>query len=284
MINDVIISRLDNLIGEFDTPFFNYLLYSYGLSFNECESIINQIRHDIYDNKISNDNLFSVIESYFRNQIISLEKESKIQYLNDLINEENDFFLKFLKKYNLSSQEINIIYNKVKSIILKDNISDFEIKRYLKYYFLNTIKQESYLKELNKIVGKNYDTLIIKKAKRLYPVLLDRDIIDIIFNIKSDVIAAREFKDGIKHEFLNQCMKKSEAKKAEARVNLSNFVDGKGDSFLKLIESKKLTRKDGDLIVLKINKNIDDGLIQPNMIDNYFLTKQFNEYILNEIQ
>ena len=284
MINDVMISRLDNLIGEFDTPFFNYLLYSYDLSFNDCESIINQIKNDIMDNKIHSDNIIDVIDDYFKNHIIDLEKKSKIHYLNTLINEDNEFFLKFLKTYNLSSEEITVVYDKVKTKILDNNLNDFEIKRYLKYYFLNTVKQVSYRNDLNRIVGRNYDTLIIKKAKKDYPILLDVDIANIIFNIKSEIIAAHEFKNGINKEFLNQCMRKSEAKKAEARLNLENFIHGKGDSFLKLIEFKNLTKKDGDLIVFRIKEDINNGLIQPNKIDNVFLTNRFNEYISNEIQ
>jgi uncharacterized protein len=55
---------------------------------------------------------------------------------------------------------------------------------------------------------------------------------------------------------MNEAMKRSEAKKAEAKVNLGKFVDDSGDSFLKLIHSKGLTKKDGEIIVDEIVEDI----------------------------
>ena len=46
MINEVILKRLDELIGDFDTPFFNYLMYSYDLGLQECEEIIEKLKND----------------------------------------------------------------------------------------------------------------------------------------------------------------------------------------------------------------------------------------------
>ena len=236
MINEVIINRLDELIGDFDTPFFNYLLYSYDLSLQECEEIIEKLKNDIQSNKIISNNVVSTLDDYFKSKVIDLEKQEKIDYLTSLIQEDNDFYSKYLKKYGLDSDDVNLIFERVESKIINENITDFEIKRYLEYYFSNSIKQLSYINELNNIVGRNYDTLIITNIKRKYPILKDRDIVEIISNIHGEIIGAKEFKNGIKNEFKRQCMIRSEDKKAQCRERLDYFVEGNGDSFSKLIK------------------------------------------------
>ena len=278
MINEVIIKRLDELIGDFDTPFFNYLLYSYDLSLHECEEIIDRLKNDIKSNLVIPDNIVSTLDDYFKSKVIDLEKQEKIEFLSSLIQEDSEFYIKFLKKYGLNSEDINLIYGRVESKIIDENISDFEIKRYLEYYFSNSVKQLVYINELNNIVGRNYDTLIITGLKRKYPILQDRDIIKIVFNIHGEIIDAKEFKNGIKNEFKNQCMMKSEAKKAKCREKLNYFVEGSGDSFSKLIKFKKLSKRDGEIIVSEILEDISRGLIQPDEIDGVFITKRFNDY------
>ena len=278
MITENIISRLNKLIGEFDTPFFNYLHYSYDLSLNDCEFAINKLKEDINNNKIFSDNLVLIIEEYFKSIINDKEKEVKIKYLDELLDFDNEFYIKFLKKYELSNDEIIIIRDKIKNKILNENISDFEIKRLLRYYFLNSTKQKSYLKDLDFIVGKNYDTLFIKNAKKKYPNLVRNDFIQIISTIKSDIIGACNFKNGIKNDFYRRCMEKSESKKAEAKIKLEKFVEGSGDSFSKLVKFKKLSKQDGEIIVSEILDDINTGLIQPEMINSIFITKRFDEY------
>ena len=278
MINEVIINRLDELIGDFDTPFFNYLLYSYDLSLQECEEIIEKLKNDIQSNKIISNNVVSTLDDYFKSKVIDLEKQEKIDYLTSLIQEDNDFYIKYLKKYDLDSDDVNLIFERVESKIINENITDFEIKRYLEYYFSNSIKQLSYINELNNIVGRNYDTLIITNIKRKYPILKDRDIVEIISNIHGEIIEAKEFKNGIKNEFKRQCMIRSEDKKAQCRERLDYFVEGSGDSFSKLIKFKMLSKDDGKIIVSEIEEDISNGLIQPESIDGVFITKRFNDY------
>lgn len=278
MINDVIVDRLDELIGDYDTPFFNYLLYSYDLSLEECELIVEELRGDVNSGKVITDNIVFTLEDYFKSRVASLEKQEKVNYLSSLLSEENEFFVKYLKKYGLSSKDINLIHDRVESKIINDNISDFEIKRYLEYYFANAVKQVSYINDLNRIVGRHYDTLMIRNVKKQYPILLDKDIIEIIFHIHGEIIEAKEFKNGIKNEFKRQCMIKSEDKKAQCRVRLNEFVEGSGDSFSKLVKFKRLTKKDGEIIVSEIKEDISAGLIQPEWIDSVFITKRFNDY------
>jgi len=278
MISDVIVDRLDELIGDYDTPFFNYLLYSYDLSLEECELIVEELKGDVNSGKVITDNIVFTLEDYFKSRVASLEKQEKVNYLSSLLSEENEFFIKYLKRYGLSSKDINLIHDRVESKIINDNISDFEIKRYLEYYFANAVKQVSYINDLNRIVGRHYDTLMIRNIKRQYPILLDRDIIEIIFHIHGEIIEAKEFKNGIKNEFKRQCMIKSEDKKAQCRVRLNEFVEGSGDSFSKLVKFKRLTKKDGEIIVSEIKEDISAGLIQPEWIDSVFITKRFNDY------
>ena len=278
MINDVMIERLDELIGDYNTPFFNYLLYSYDLGLDECEGIIDELKEDINSGKVISDNMVSTLDVYFKSKVIDMEKQEKIEFLSGLIRQDSEFYIKFLKRYGLSSQEIDIIRERVESKILEDNITDFEIKRYLEYYFSNAVKQASYIAELKAIVGNDYDTLIIQSVKRNYPILQDRDIVDIVFAIHGEIIEAKEFRNGIKSEFKRQCMIKSEDKKARCRQNLNRFVEGSGDSFSKLVEFKGLTKRDGEIIVSSILEDINDGLVQPDRIDGVFITKRFNDY------
>ena len=278
MINEVTISRLDELIGDYDTPFFNYLLYSYDLSLNDCEVIIDNLKNDISSNRVMPDNLVSTLEDYFKRKVLDLEKQSKLDYLTELINPEGDYYKRFLEGFGLDQNEISLIYSRIESRILEDNITDFEIKRYLEYYFANAVRQESYFRDLDMIVGRAYDTLTIKKAKRDYPILTDRDIVDVVLAIRERIIDAVEFRKGIKHEFLDQCMRKSEEKKVRALSNLEYFVEGSGDSFSHFVKSKGLSKGEGKMLVSEIRDEISRGMIQPEKIDSVFLTKRFNEY------
>ncbi len=278
MINDVMIERLDELIGDFNTPFFNYLLYSYDLSLDECEGIIDELKEDINSGEVISDNMVSTLDGRFKSRVTDLEKREKVEFLSGLIREDNDFYIRYLKRYDLSSEDVDLIYERVESKIMEDDITDFEIKRYLEYYFSNAVKQISYINDLNSIVGNDYDTLIIQSQKRAYPILQDRDIVDIVFSIHGDIIEAKEFRNGIKSEFKRQCMIRSEDKKAKCRQNLNVFVEGSGDSFSKLVKFKGLTKKDGEIIVSSIRQDINEGLIQPDSIDSVFITKRFNDY------
>ena len=278
MINEVFIERLDELIGDYNTPFFNYLMYSYDLSLNECELIVEELKSDISQNRVVADNIPSVLEDYFKRRLMSLEKQDKVEYLRSLIAPESEFYSKYLKRYGLESDDINLIYERIETKIYEDNITDFEIKRYLEYYFANAVKQTTYIADLNAIVGNDYDTLIIRNMKRKYPILQDRDIIDIVFNIHGQIIEAKQFKNGIKEEFKKQCMIRSEDKKAKCRKALNRFVEQSGDSFAMLVECKNLKKEDGERIVSEILADISAGRVQPERIDGVFITQRFNDY------
>lgn len=278
MINEFIISRLDELIGEYDTPFFNYLLYSYSLTLNECELIISKIKNDIRDDVISSDdNLVEVVERYFQNRCIETEKREKLEYLASLMDEKSDFYTKFLSKYEVTSNDLDAIYAKVESRISEDNISDFEIKRSLEYYFSNAVKQTSYIRNLDGIVGRNYDTLIIRNAKRDYPNIHDGDIYRIVNELHSEILDGVNF-SSIKGAFRDKVMRMSESKKAEAIIKWDNLVLGNGDSFNKLLETKSLSIEDGENIKQMVRSRILKGLICADRIDGVFLTRMCIKY------
>ena len=278
MFSEVMISRLDELVGDFDTHYFNYLLYSYDLDLYDCELIISKIKNDIESEVISSDdNLVEVIEDYFHAKCIENEKQDKIEYLALLMDEGNDFYVRFLAKHGLNSQERDMIYDKVRSRILEDNITDFEIRRSLEYYFYNAVKQESYVRTLKLLVGDNYDSLTVKSVKRQYPNIHDDDIYRISNDLYSEILDAHDFSN-IKSAFFDKVMRRSEAKKAEAIEKWDSLVLGNGDSFNKLLENKHLTLNDGENIKRDVRSRILNGLICADRIDGVFLTNICNNY------
>lgn len=278
MFSKVMISRLDELVGDFDTHYFNYLLYSYNLDLYDCELIISKIKDDIESEVISSDdNLVEVIEDYFHAKCIENEKQDKIEYLALLMNEDNEFYIKFLKKYELNSRDMDMIYDKVRQHILEDNITDFEIRRSLEYYFSNAVKQESYVRTLKLLVGDSYDSLTVKSVKRQYPNIQDSDIYQISNELYSEILDAKDFTN-IKGAFFDKVMRRSEAKKAEAIEKWDSLVLGNGDSFNRLLENKDLTLSDGENIKRDVRSRILNGLICADIIDGVFLTKICNSY------
>ncbi|WP_407422343.1 hypothetical protein [Methanobrevibacter sp.] len=278
MFSKVMISRLDELIGEFDTPFFNYLLYSYDLDLYDCELIISKIRNDINEEIISSDdNLVEVVEDYFEARRMEGEKQDKIEYLALLMSEDDEFYIKFLNRYTVSPGDRDMIYDKVRTAILKDNISDFEIRRSLQYYFSNAVKQESYVRTLKLLVGDSYDSLTVKSVKRQYPNIHDEDIYRISNEMYSQILDSHDFAN-IKSAFFDKVMRRSEAKKAEAIEKWDNLVLGNGDSFNRLLESKNLTLDDGERIKVDVRTRILNGGICADRIDGVFLTMICNDY------
>ena len=272
-MSEVIMSRLDELIGEYDTPFFNYLIYSYDLTLEDCELIISKIRKDISDERISgDDNLVSVVQNYFTDKIRENERIEKLEYLSELMDENGDFYSRFLSGYDVSPRDVNIIYGKLETKITEENITDYQIRRDLEYYFSNAVRQGSYIASLKKIVG-DYDTLMIKKIQRDYPNIHLNDLFTITNDLYSEILEGINFPNGIKTAFLRKVMNRSETKKADAIKKWEKLVLGNGDSFSQLLESKNLTAEDGEAIKTDIRARILDGLLCADRIDGVFLTK-----------
>ena len=166
---------------------------------------------------------------------------------------------------------MDIIYNKIDDKITNENISDFEIKRSLEYYFSNAVKQDSYIRSLEHIVGNNYDSLTVERVKREYPNIYDGDIIEITNELYAEILDGKNF-TSIKDAFFDKVMRKSESKKAEAIYKWESLVLGNGDSFNKLLETKHLTLGDGEVIKKDVRSKILNGLICADKINGAFLT------------
>lgn len=277
-MSEVIMSRLDELIGDYDTPFFNYLIYSYDLTLQDSEDIITRIKNDIIDGKISSeDNLVGVIQNYFAKKILENERIEKLEYLAELMDENSDFYVKYLSGYDVSDNDLNIIYEKMETRITDENISDYQIKRDLEYYFSNAVRQDSYIAGLKKIVG-NYDTLMIKKVMKDYPNIHGNDLFRITSDLYSEILDGINFPDGIKSAFLKKVRQRSETKKADAIRVWESLVLGNGDSFNQLLESKNLTVEDGEVIKNDVQTRILNGLVCADRIDGVFLTKVCIDY------
>ena len=137
MISDVYISRLDELIGDFDTPFFHYLIYSYDLSLDDCEIIIAKLKSDITDNKILPDNLVFTLQEYFNAHVEDSEKRDKTRYLRELIQKDSDFYIKYLKRYDLSDDDIGLHLLKAVHAVqqeIQQRSHDQQIPAYIRNY------------------------------------------------------------------------------------------------------------------------------------------------------
>lgn len=277
MISEVIVSRLDELIGDYDTAFFSFLIYSYDLSLEECEAAVERIRTDICEGRVSaDDNLVDIIQEYFRDVCRNRQKQERIDYLGQLMDEGSDFYMKFLSRYDVSDRDSEVIYTKIRNMILDDDIGEFEIRRNLEYYFSNAVRQDSYLAALNRLVG-NYDTLMIEKIRRDYPNVFLSDLAEITNELYGEIIDGENF-TSVKNEFLDKVMRKSESKKAEAISKWQDLVLGNGDSFSRLLETKNLSLDDGEAIRRDVENRILDGLITADRIDGVFLTRLCIDY------
>ena len=141
----------------------------------------------------------------------------------------------------------------------------------MEYYFSNAVKQDSYIRSLEHIVGNNYDSLTVERVKREYPNIYDGDIIEITNELYAEILDGKNF-TSIKDAFFDKVMRKSESKKAEAIYKWESLVLGNGDSFNKLLETKHLTLGDGEVIKKDVRSKILNGLICADKINGAFLT------------
>ena len=79
-------------------------------------------------------------------------------------------------------------------------------------------------------------------------------------------------------------MIKSESKKASVFKKLDEVIEGNGDTFSMFLKSKNLSDRDSEIVLNQIRRDISNGLVQPNINYNVFITQRFNEYIENEKQ
>lgn len=268
-------NEMNSLVGDYNTNYFRYLLYSYNLSPNEGKLIIEEITNDFDGGDV---NLIYLIEESFKQKIIDLEKEDKINYLNDLISFESDFYKDNLQEYNLSKKFIQLVYEKIKNEINENNIEYFIIKRNLKDYFYNKKFYGTYMNQLKNIKGKNYDSLIIRKTLKEYNNVSLKDIKYCIHEMEIEILDGENYNNNIRKGFNRKIIQKSEMKKADARTVFDNFLYDYGDSFKVLLEKNDLSWNDGEIIIKEIYDSIYSGELLAEKIDAGFIFRYIKEW------
>lgn len=261
-------NELNVLVGKYDTNYFRYLLYSYNLSLNEGKLIIEDISNKFDGSDV---NLIRLIEDSFRQKIIEIEKNDKVNYLNELISKDNPFYITYLDDYKLSNKFIKLIHDKIENEINENNIEYFMIKRNLKDYFHNKKFYRRYINKLNVIKGRNYDSRIIKKSLNEFNNISLSDVEVCIHEMEDEILDGETYNDDIRKAFNSKLMKKSEKKKADAHGELNHYLDDYGDSFKNILKKFNLTWDDGLIIIDEINTSINDGNLQAEQINPGFV-------------
>ena len=268
-------NEMNSLVGDYNSNYFRYLLYSYNLSLNDGKLIIKEITNDFDGGDV---NLINLIEESFEQKIIDFEKKDKINYLNNLISYESDFYKENLQEYNLSERFINLVFEKIKNEINDNNIDYFIIKRNLKDYFYNKKFYGSYMKQLKNIKGKNYDSLIIRKTLKDYININLNDIKYCIHEMEIEILDGENYNNNIRKGFNRKIIQKSEKKKADARTVFDNIFYDYGDSFKVLLEKNGLTWKDGEIIKKEIYNSIYSGELLAEKINAGFIFRYIKEW------
>ena len=267
-------NELNILVGDYNTNYFKFLLYSYNLSLNEGKLIIKNISNNFKGEDV---NLIQLIEDSFRQKLIDLEKKDKINYLNQLMSPDDEFYITYLNNYKLSKKFIRLIHDKIENEIYEDNIEYFIIKRNLTDYFYNKKFYHQNMNKLKNIKGKNYNSPVIRLALKKYNNISIRDIKETILLMENEILDGETYNNDFRKAFDRKLLKKSEKKKAEARETFNYFLDDYGDSFKVLLEKNNLTWDDGKIIIDEIYESIYLGELQKEKITSGFI---FN-YIRN---
>lgn len=268
-------NELNVLVGNYDTNYFKYLLYSYNLSLNEGQAIIETISNNFDGIDV---NLIKLIEDSFRQKIIELEKKDKIKFLTELMSKDNPFFITYIKDCNLNKKFIKLIYEKIQNEINENNIEYFMIKRNLKDYSYNKKFYRRYINRLNEIKGRNYDSITIKKSLKEFNNISRSDVRLCIQEMESEILDGETYGGDFKKAFNRKLMKKSEKKKANARAKLNYYLDDYGDSFKFLLTKNNLTWDDGLIIIDEINSSINEGNLQAENINPGFVLRYIKKW------
>lgn len=260
-------NELNILIGDYNTNYFKYLLYSYNLSLNEGKLIIEDISNNFKGEDV---NLIQLIEDSFQQKIVDLEKKDKINYLNQLMSNDNEFYVTYLNNYKLSKDFIQLIYNKIENEIYENNIEYFIIKRNLIDYFYNKKFYHQNMNKLKIIKGRDYNSPVIRLALKKYNNMSIDDIKEIILIMENEILDGETYNNDFRKAFDYKLLRKSEKKKAEAREAFNYFLDD-GDFFKILLEKNNLTWDDGKIIIDEIYESIYSGELQKEKINSGFV-------------
>ena len=276
MVNQCLLDELNLLIGNLDSPYFKYLLFSHKLTQSEGEEIVQKIKSKIENDELIDD-LIDTLEDSCQKKVLNIEKSEKINYLNDLINKENNFYIKYLKDFQLNNKESLEVHEKIKTEIESKNINYYEIQRNLKDYYKNKVFQRTYFNRLLSVTGYNCDSIHIKKILRKYNNIDKDDLIKLIEEIKKEIYDGKEFGD-FKKLFNNRVEIISEKKKAAAKKQFESFIFDFGDIFKNILKDNNLTWDDGQVIINEVNTLINEGKIIEEEIDGMFVVNYVKEW------
>ncbi len=276
MVNQCLLDELNLLIGNLDSPYFKYLLFSHKLTQSEGEEVVQKIKSKIENDELIDD-LIDTLEDSCQKKVLNIEKSEKINYLNDLINTENNFYIKYLKDFQLNEKESLEVHEKIKNEIESKNINYYEIQRNLKDYYKNKVFQRTYFNRLLSVTGYNCDSIHIKKILRKYNNIDKDDLIKLVEEIKKEIYDGKEFGE-FKNLFNNRVENISEKKKAAAKKQFDSFIFVFGDIFKNILKDNNLTWDDGQVIINEVNTLINEGKIIEEEIDGMFVVNYVKEW------
>lgn len=194
-----------------------------------------------------------------------------------MINKENNFYIKYLKDFQLNDKESLEVHEKIKTEIESKNINYYEIQRNLKDYYKNKVFQRTYFNRLLSVTGYNCDSIYIKKILRKYNNIDKDDLIKLIEEIKKEIYDGKEFGD-FKKLFNNRVEIISEKKKAAAKKQFESFIFDFGDIFKNILKDNNLTWDDGQVIINEVNTLINEGKLIEEEIDGMFVVNYVKEW------
>ena len=145
----------DTLFNEYlllkDSPKIKFhLIPSYGLSDEDLTNIFNNIKKDI-DNEIitENDDLDLIIEYYFEQYVSDNNSKEIIKYFNEFVN--SDSYNELLCRYpTLNENDLDDIKNKIKMDIKNDNLTESDINKRFEIFFSKKYLEVQYTSSLSK--------------------------------------------------------------------------------------------------------------------------------------
>jgi len=267
-------NNLKSLMGECNSPYYKYLLNSCNLSNSEGINIVEKINLEINKETIKNkDELHKKIKLYFNEKYDNIQKEKKIESLDELFSDENYFFFDLKKKYRLNRNEINDI----KELLIKDinesNLNDYEIKVHLETYFKRRVNLKKLKAKLNRYSGNNFKTDFINNLLEKYPnINLNDDILPIFKDLHEQIENGVEFEDieSIIEKRINEHLK---LKIIYAKEKLEDLI-----LFNDIFEEYPLSDETYDKIIESINFEIEQNNLSANDITEEYIEIKCKEY------
>ena len=141
---------LNEYLQLLETPKVKFhLVPSYGIDDEDFTQISMNIKNDIIEGIITNDNDPNlVIENYFKNYISIVNSNEILIYFNEYV--KGELFKELLVKYNnLNQNDVEDIKNKIKIDIEKENLNENDINKRFEIYFSKKSLEIKYVHDLS---------------------------------------------------------------------------------------------------------------------------------------